>query len=651
MDRRKWAARIGVAMGYVLVAVAFTWPLPLYLGTRLTGDPGGDTGVYVWNQWVFQHETATGSNPLSTQQILSLSQRVDLSQHNYTAFLNLLALPLIPVIGVIAAFNIVLLLVTVLTALCGYALARLAFATTRLEAFSGGLAFAWAPAVVARTTGHFSLVAAAPLAAFAWCLIKAERTRHMRYAVLAGLTMAWAAFCDAYFAVFCVMVAGLYVSSLLLLVTRRQPLHAVPWVWLLDLSILLAAGLVLGLAFGRGGQLELLGFQVSVRGLYTPVLVLTILALVRVALLFRARPASASQRSWIWKFAVIGGIACAGPLSPVLYGLGVGIVQGQFVSPPVFWRSSPRGVDLLAYLHPNPNHPVSKWLWGDGQATAPVAFVEYTAAFSFVAIGIVVAGLLWARYRPKPSWWWLTLGFTALSLGPFVIVAGTNTYVPGPWALLRYVPVINAVRTPTRFAIVAALGLAMLMAGALAALGERWPHRRRAIGWVAMVVLLCELTPAPRTLYSGEYSPLSDLMASDRRPVRVLNLPFGVRDGRSSAGDFSARYQFEQTRHGKPLIGGYLSRVSQRRLVGMIERFPPLGPLVAMSEGRILSDADAARFVSEGQAFVSAANVGYVVIDATRVTAQLRTLAVQAFGLEAIAVDGPYTLYRPKDLR
>ena len=50
--------RLGVALGYVLVAVAFTWPLPLYLGTRLTGDPGGDTGVYVWNQWVFQHETA-----------------------------------------------------------------------------------------------------------------------------------------------------------------------------------------------------------------------------------------------------------------------------------------------------------------------------------------------------------------------------------------------------------------------------------------------------------------------------------------------------------------------------------------------------------------------------------------------------------------
>jgi hypothetical protein len=168
MARREWGPRLGVALGYVLVALAFTWPLPLYLGTRLTGDPGGDTGVYVWNQWVFQHETATLSNPLSTQQILSLSQRVDLSQHNYTAFLNLLALPLIPWLGVVPAFNVVLLLIAVITALCGYALARLAFPTTRLEAFAGGLAFAWAPAIVARTSGHFSLVAAAPLAAFAW---------------------------------------------------------------------------------------------------------------------------------------------------------------------------------------------------------------------------------------------------------------------------------------------------------------------------------------------------------------------------------------------------------------------------------------------------------------------------------------------------
>ena len=94
-------------------------------GHGLTGDPGGDTGVYVWNQWVFQHEALVGRhNPLRTTQILSLTDPVDLSQHNYTAFLNLLALPLIPWLGVVATFNVVLLLATVLTALATYALVR-----------------------------------------------------------------------------------------------------------------------------------------------------------------------------------------------------------------------------------------------------------------------------------------------------------------------------------------------------------------------------------------------------------------------------------------------------------------------------------------------------------------------------------------------
>ena len=70
----------------------------------------------------------------------------------------------------------------------------------------------------------------------------------------------------------------------------------------------------------------------------------------------------------------------------------------------------------------------------------------------WVALCMVAAAVAWTRFRPRQGWWWLTFGFMALSLGPFVIAAGINTYVPGPWALMRYVPVVNAVRTPTRFA-------------------------------------------------------------------------------------------------------------------------------------------------------------------------------------------------------
>src|SRR5690349_12918235 len=152
--RRALAPQLAVVLGYVLAALAFSWPLPLHLATHLTGDPGGDTGVYVWNQWVFHEELMTGHNPMATGKILSLTSRVDLTQHNYTPFLNVLALPLIPLIGVIASFNSVFLIVCVLNALAMYGLARRATGASRVEAWLAGLVFAWSPLMIARTTGH-----------------------------------------------------------------------------------------------------------------------------------------------------------------------------------------------------------------------------------------------------------------------------------------------------------------------------------------------------------------------------------------------------------------------------------------------------------------------------------------------------------------
>ena len=223
---RQIAPRVLVLGSFALVAIAFAWPLPLHLGTHLKGDPGGDTGVYVWNQWVFHHELSSARNPLSTDTILSLTPRVDLSQHNYTAFLDLLALPLLSSLGVIASFNTVFLLICVLNALAAYGLSRRAMGAGRWEAWLAGLAFAWSPVLVARSTGHFSLVAAAPLPAFIWALINAERSRRSRDAAIVGACMAWAAFCDAYFGVYCLMIATLYIGATIVKVRRAAvPAH------------------------------------------------------------------------------------------------------------------------------------------------------------------------------------------------------------------------------------------------------------------------------------------------------------------------------------------------------------------------------------------------------------------------------------------
>jgi hypothetical protein len=167
-------AHVCAIAGYVVVALVFNWPLPVRLGTHFTGSVGGDTGVYVWNQWLFRHEVvAHGRLPLFTGEIFALSPPVDLSLHNYTLFADLLAFPLIPVFGVTVTFNVIYLGLVVMSGWTMFLLARAVIGRAG-EAWLAGLLFAYSPFFAARSTAHFSLVAAAPLPVFLLLLIRAE---------------------------------------------------------------------------------------------------------------------------------------------------------------------------------------------------------------------------------------------------------------------------------------------------------------------------------------------------------------------------------------------------------------------------------------------------------------------------------------------
>ena len=110
MSLPRWRQSAWALGAFVLLAVVQTWPLARHLPTHLTGPPSGDTGVYVWNTWVFRHELIeAGRSPFRTSRIFSLSAEADLSLHNYTVFADLLAVPFQPVLGVVATFNLVYL--------------------------------------------------------------------------------------------------------------------------------------------------------------------------------------------------------------------------------------------------------------------------------------------------------------------------------------------------------------------------------------------------------------------------------------------------------------------------------------------------------------------------------------------------------------
>jgi hypothetical protein len=645
--RRLFAPRLLVVLGYVLASVAFTWPLPVQLGTHFTGDPGGDTGAYVWNQWIFHQELTTGHNPMRTEKILSLTPRVDLSQHNYTAFLDLLAVPLMTVVGVVVSFNLVFLAVCILNALAAYALTRRVTDANRWEAWLAGFVFAWSPAMVARTTGHFSLAAAAALPAFMWCLVNAEKSRSPRDAALVGLCMAWASLSDAYFGIYCLMIGIVYIAATLLRVTRGAGTAPRAWLWLIDVSIVCLGGLIAGLALGRGGEFTLLGVPVRMNSLYTPVLLLTVLITARFLIYWRPRFEWSTFGPRPVKAVLIAALACAGPLAPVLYGLGERFAEGQFVSPEIFWRSSPPGVDLLAFVTPNPLHPISQWLFDNPQVLNPTVFVEYTASLSLISLALIAFACWRANYRPSAAWIAIAVGFSLLALGPFIHVGGMNTHIPGPWALLRYVPGFGLARMPTRFAVVGSMGIAVMMAGALASIGSRWPERRRLIGAMAGMLLVFELWPGPRTLYSAAISPVYDRIAEDARPVRVLTLPFGVRDGVSNTGNFRPRSLYNQTRHGKALIGGYLSRISARRVERMRNDYPILDALITLSEKAPMGPEVKTILDERGERFITLSNLGYVVIDDRYIPPDRAQLVIDALKLQFVQRDDYLTLYVP----
>ncbi len=636
---------------YVLAAVAFTWPLARYLSTRFTGLPGSDLGVYVWNLWVFRHEAMAGRSPLSTSAIFSLDGRADLSLHNYTIFSNILAFPLLPVAGIVASHNLLVLFNLVAAATTMF---LLAFYVTRrpAAAWLAGLLFGFSPMLVARSEIDPSLAAAAPLPLFVFILFRLDATRSWRWAVAGGTTFAWAAICDPYYAVYCLVLGAWYLWA------RVVRIRYAPWAWrastralqVLDGAIAALLLLVTFILVTGGVQFAVGRVRIGLSTVYTPNLLLTLAVAARVVMTIRPRFRIRAAARWVELARLLCGVAGVGAvlLGPIVYALAARWADGRYVSPRVFWRTSTPGADLMTLFLPNPNHPWFGAPWRHWLTAEPGGFAENVTSITLVAVVTIVAARWLARWRVPRFWAGLALIAGSLTLGPFVRVATLNTYVPTPWALLRYVPVIGAARAPSRMAVLLILAVSVLFALAVKALADRRPAvwRLPTIA-LAGVLLVVELCPAPRVLHDATIPSIYATIANDPRDVRVLELPFGVRDGLSSFGSFSAASQFYQTLHGKRLIGGYLSRVSSRR-VDTIRRRPVLALLMALSEGRTASETDTAAAARRGPAFVEAARIGYVVVDRSRATPELVDVATGVLRLEKIGESRDRVLYRPR---
>ena len=138
----RWLKKVWIPLVYALLTLVMTYPLLLRLGTHYVGT-GGDLLIFPWNDWWCQKCLLEGRNPLFTTWLF-YPQGVSLVYHNF-AWLNTgLWLPLSPLIGPVAAHNVIFLFNL---ALGGIGMHLLVHYLTRdhRAAFLAGLIFAFWP--------------------------------------------------------------------------------------------------------------------------------------------------------------------------------------------------------------------------------------------------------------------------------------------------------------------------------------------------------------------------------------------------------------------------------------------------------------------------------------------------------------------------
>ena len=134
--RRALLIYVGVFLAYTLLTLAMTWPAVTQLSTHLMGS-GDDMWVHYWNNWWVKRVLQRGDD-LRYTALLFHPTGVSLLDHNF-ALVNIgLWLALEPLIGGIAAYNLVHLIHIPLCGLGMFALVR-RLTKSDVAAFIGGL--------------------------------------------------------------------------------------------------------------------------------------------------------------------------------------------------------------------------------------------------------------------------------------------------------------------------------------------------------------------------------------------------------------------------------------------------------------------------------------------------------------------------------
>ncbi|MDE2292507.1 MAG: hypothetical protein KGL53_10530 [Elusimicrobia bacterium] len=652
---RALALHAAVLAGFALLALGFCHPLASHFSKLYMGH-GGDMVIGIWNMWYFRYAvTVLKTNPLWTE-MLYWPYGANLILHHDTLVNDVLAYFLLPSVGAPATYNLMYVSSLVLSAY-GVFLLLLDWGMDASVSFVCGAAFAFSPAMLylGQSIEGLDLLCVHALPFYVWTLWRAARSRRAMDSFWAALCLSWAWCYNYYHFLFCVLLAVVFYLWLERpLKPSLAPRAGGPALGAAKRAAeLLAAAAFLWAArsvwsgqrqFHGGGSARTLLLYVAPYVCFWAALGL------RLALSWSPAlgwdPEAAKPKALL-PYASVGAFWAALNV-PLIWATVAFMRGGDYGGPPHTWRGGGDAVDLVWFLFPNPYHA-----WWGGAVRRLAARLPLGPMFPPLGwVLLAGAGWLWLRRRREDDRWTglfaAGAGFSLLmSLGPWLRLCGVDTFLPMPFYFIHQLPIFSNMQVAHRFNIYVVLFLCLLLAALLRSLQREHPGAARWLPWAAFLLLLLEDLPAARPLIRIEPPAVLARLAA-RPDGAMLTLPTGAMfNGLGATATVGTPPSIVmQTFHHKPLVGGYLTRVSRRTYEDM-RRDPVFSALLAAQGGTppapLLSDA---RFMSR---YLSEERLRYVLVDDAQTPEALRAALASwplrridsQDGLELYEVRGP----------
>ncbi len=524
------AVATGAALAlFAVLAFVQTWPVLANFATRIPGTDtwAFDESTFVWNIWYFKHALLDlHVSPLHSE-LIWLPLGIDLILFTYNFFNALIGMPLLLAFNAPVASNATVILASVLSALGASLLVRYVLRRAlpranadhlRLAGLIGGIIYAFASnRAIYAALGHYDMVTTQWLPFYALYFLRTLHRPRLKDAAMAGLFFALAALAEMIFASFLALFSAVLLLASWRGMARRRTSLVMIGVSVLVAVVLWSPVLVPIAREFTGGNYALEGWGESLKlsadavGLVTPT-----------------------------------------DLNPIL---------GSNEASGVNWREALRAVET-----------------GEGR------FGDINTVFlGWVTLALAVGGALAGRRRLAP-WLWSAAVFGILVLGPLLQVNGRYRFsidnllpegvtIPLPFTLLHFIPFVSANRAPNRYSVILMLALAVLaaygVAWLLARIGRGTGREMRApaspvlsvaIVAVLAVLVVLEHLPAPMPTTDARIPEVYRNIAADGDDFAIMQLPLGWRNSFGVLGSEQTNLQYFQTGHGKPMLGGNISR-------------------------------------------------------------------------------------------